>query len=140
MPGPKLNKHDLKIKENSWLAKIAALKLGTNSVAMVLGKTIHLHNTTKAAFLKDESWVKHEFCHIRQFKQHGYVGFIFGSIKANPWWSTVLMPVIFLFSAMVSGIALVMFLYMAVSWVRKVKIDMNCLDEVGKYLFYVLVL
>lgn len=73
------------------------------------------------------------------FLLHGYVGFIFGSIKANPWWSTVLMPVIFLFSAMVSGIALVMFLYMAISWIRKVKIDMDCLDEVGKYLFYVLV-
>jgi len=74
------------------------------------------------------------------FLLHGYVGFIFGSIKANPWWSTVLMPVIFLFSAMVSGIALVMFLYMVVSWIRKVKIDMPCLDEVGKFLFYVLVL
>ncbi len=73
------------------------------------------------------------------FLLHGYVGFIFGSIKANPWWSTVLMPVIFLFSAMVSGIALVMFLYMVISWIRKVKIDMACLDEVGKYLFYVLV-
>ena len=74
------------------------------------------------------------------FLLHGYVGFIFGSIKANPWWSTVLMPVIFLFSAMVSGIALVMFLYMVVSKIRKVKIDMACLDEVGKFLFYVLVL
>ncbi|NQU84223.1 MAG: polysulfide reductase NrfD [Mariniphaga sp.] len=74
------------------------------------------------------------------FLLHGYVGFIFGSIKANPWWSTVLMPVIFIFSAMVSGIALVLFLYMAVSWFRKVKIDMPCLDEVGKYLFYVLIL
>lgn len=74
------------------------------------------------------------------FLLHGYVGFIFGSIKANPWWSTVLMPVIFLFSAMVSGIALVMFLYMAVSFIRKVKIDMPCLDMVGKYLFYVLIL
>ena len=29
---------------------------------------------------------------------HGYVGFIFGAIKANPWWSTPLMPVIFLMS------------------------------------------
>lgn len=74
------------------------------------------------------------------FLLHGYVGFIFGSIKANPWWSTVLMPVIFLFSAMVSGIALVMFLYIMVSKIRKVKIDMACLDEVGKFLFYVLVL
>lgn len=74
------------------------------------------------------------------FLLHGYVGFIFGSIKANPWWSTVLMPVIFLLSAMVSGVALVMFLYMVVSWIRKVKIDMPCLDEVGKYLFLMLVL
>jgi predicted membrane protein len=31
------------------------------------------------------------------FLLHGYVGFIFGSIKANPWWSTPLMPVVFVF-------------------------------------------
>jgi Ni/Fe-hydrogenase subunit HybB-like protein len=74
------------------------------------------------------------------FLLHGYVGFIFGSIKANPWWSTVLMPVIFLFSAMVSGIALVMVLYMVVSRIRKVKIDMPCLDMVAKYLLYMLIL
>jgi hypothetical protein len=64
------------IKENSWLAKIAAKKLGSNSVAMVLGKTIHLHNSTKAEFLQNTRWVKHELCHVRQFKQHGYIGFI----------------------------------------------------------------
>ncbi len=45
------------------------------------------------------------------FMLHGYVGFIFGSIKANPWWSSPLMPVVFIFSAMVSGIAGVMVLY-----------------------------
>lgn len=74
------------------------------------------------------------------FLLHGYVGFIFGSIKANPWWSTVLMPVIFLFSAIVSGIALVMVLYMIISFIRKVKIDMPCLDTVGKFLFFALIL
>jgi Ni/Fe-hydrogenase subunit HybB-like protein len=74
------------------------------------------------------------------FLLHGYVGFIFGSVKANPWWSTVLMPVIFLFSAMVSGIALVLFIYMAVSYIRKVKIDMAALDTIAKYLFYILIL
>ncbi len=74
------------------------------------------------------------------FLLHGYVGFIFGSIKANPWWSTVMMPVIFLLSAMVSGIALVMFLYMVISMIRKVKIDMAALDEIGKFLFLVLIL
>jgi len=74
------------------------------------------------------------------FLLHGYVGFIFGAIKANPWWSTVMMPVIFLFSAMVSGIALIMFLYMLISYLRKQKIDMNTLDTIGKYLFYILIL
>jgi Ni/Fe-hydrogenase subunit HybB-like protein len=28
------------------------------------------------------------------FLLHGYVGFIFGSVKANPWWSSPLMPVV----------------------------------------------
>ena len=74
------------------------------------------------------------------FLLHGYVGFIFGSVKANPWWSSVLMPVIFLFSAMVSGIALVMFVYMIVTHIRRQKIDMATLDTIGKFLFYVLIL
>lgn len=74
------------------------------------------------------------------FLLHGYVGFIFGSVKANPWWSTVLMPVIFLFSAMVSGIALVLFIYMVVTWFRRQKIDMPALDSIAKFLFYILIL
>jgi predicted membrane protein len=74
------------------------------------------------------------------FILHGYVGFIFGSIKANPWWSTPLMPIIFLFSAMVSGIAMVMLIYMVVSYIRTKSIDVNVLDAVGKYLFFVLIL
>ena len=71
-----MNKPEFIIKENSRLAKIAAIKLGSKSVAMVLGKTIHLHNTTKANFLQDERWVKHELCHVKQFKDHGDVGLI----------------------------------------------------------------
>ena len=70
------------------------------------------------------------------FLLHGYVGFIFGSIKANPWWSTPLMPIVFLFSAMVSGIAAVLLLYMAAMKVKKMAIDMRCLDTIAKYLFY----
>jgi Ni/Fe-hydrogenase subunit HybB-like protein len=70
------------------------------------------------------------------FLLHGYVGFIFGSIKANPWWSTPMMPVVFLFSAMVSGIALVMLMYVVTTWYRKVAIDMSCLDTIARYLLY----
>jgi Ni/Fe-hydrogenase subunit HybB-like protein len=74
------------------------------------------------------------------FLLHGYVGFIFGSVKANPWWSTPLMPVVFLFSAMVSGIALVLLMYMGTSALRHAPIDMRCLDTIGKYLFYTFVI
>ena len=74
------------------------------------------------------------------FILHGYVGFIFGSIKANPWWSTPLMPIIFLFSAMVSGIALVLLVYMIISFFRKKSIELPVLDSIGKYLFFVLIL
>jgi Ni/Fe-hydrogenase subunit HybB-like protein len=70
------------------------------------------------------------------FLLHGYVGFIFGSVKANPWWSTPLMPVVFLFSAIVSGIAAVMLLYMALSAIRRVRADMRCLDTIARYLFF----
>ena len=74
------------------------------------------------------------------FLLHGYVGFIFGSIKANPWWSTPLMPIVFLFSAIVSGIAAVMLLYMALTCLRGQEIDMRCLDTIARYLFYAFVI
>jgi len=74
------------------------------------------------------------------FLLHGYVGFIFGSVKANPWWSSPLMPVVFLFSAMVSGIAIVMLLYMLMCWVRREPIDVRCVDTVAKYLFYTFII
>jgi Ni/Fe-hydrogenase subunit HybB-like protein len=73
------------------------------------------------------------------FLLHGYVGFIFGSVKANPWWSSVLMPIVFLFSAIVSGIALVLLLYMIITPVRGEKIDMACLDTMASYLFYAVI-
>jgi predicted membrane protein len=70
------------------------------------------------------------------FLLHGYVGFIFGSVKANPWWGSVLMPIVFLMSAIVSGIAMVIFLYMIITAMRNEKIDMKCLDRIASFLFY----
>jgi len=71
---------------------------------------------------------------------HGYVGFIFGSIKANPWWSSPLMPVVFIFSAMVSGISAVMLIYMATTKMRGQRIDMRCVDTIAMYLFYTFII
>lgn len=73
------------------------------------------------------------------FLLHGYVGFIFGSIKANPWWSSVLMPIVFLFSAIVSGIALVILLYMLLIPARGEELDMACLDRMASFLFYAVI-
>jgi Ni/Fe-hydrogenase subunit HybB-like protein len=70
------------------------------------------------------------------FLLHGYVGFIFGSVKANPWWSTPLMPIVFLFSAIVSGVAMVMLLYIALTALRRKPIDMICVDTIARYLLY----
>ncbi len=64
------------IKENSWIAKLAAKKLKTKNVAIVIGSTIHLYNVTKEQFIKDEKWVRHEVCHLKQFKKHGHLSFV----------------------------------------------------------------
>ncbi len=58
---------------------------------------------------------------------HGYVGFVFGSLKSREWWSSDLMPVIFLLSAIISGTALVIILYVLSCKLRKVSVDLACL-------------
>jgi Ni/Fe-hydrogenase subunit HybB-like protein len=73
------------------------------------------------------------------FLLHGYVGFIFGSIKANPWWSSVLMPIVFLFSAMVSGIAVMVLIYTVSARLRKKTVDMNCLNKLAEFLLYAMI-
>jgi len=66
---------------------------------------------------------------------HGYVGFLFGSLKSNPWWSTPLMPVIFLLSAIVSGIAVLAVTYWLVMKVRGRPTDAACMHSLYKYLW-----
>ncbi len=68
------------------------------------------------------------------FLLHGYVGFIFGAVKANPWWSTPLMPIIFLMSATVSGIALLIILYCIVTKIRRATLDHGCLRSLALWL------
>ena len=67
---------EVKIKENSWLARIAARRLESSSMAMVVGKTIHLHNSSKEDFLKNKRWVRHEVAHVKQYAKLGLFRFI----------------------------------------------------------------
>ncbi|MCD4677581.1 MAG: polysulfide reductase NrfD [Desulfobacula sp.] len=71
---------------------------------------------------------------------HGYVGFIFGGVKANPTWSNPLMPVIFLFSACVSGISAIILAYIVIRKAKGRSIDHECIKTCIKTLtlFFIL--
>ena len=111
----------------SWIYKV--LSLGVNDISP---RTIKLDR--KLGYIITIIGIPSAFI------LHGYVGFIFGSLKANPWWSSPLIPIIFLFSAMVSGIALIIIIYMVISYIRKQVIDLKVLDTIGRYLFFILIL
>jgi len=89
---------------------------------------------------------------------HGYAGFIFGSVKANALWMTPLMPVIFIMSAVVSGIALCMLTYIVTMEIRKIlasrrmtatqrfqskeelkSVEVNVIRMTAKYLLFFLI-
>lgn len=64
------------IKENSFIARIACLKMGSKAIAMVLGKTIHLYGVSKAEFLSNPKWVRHELKHVEQYAKMGTIPFL----------------------------------------------------------------
>ncbi len=69
------------------------------------------------------------------FFLHGYVGFIFGSVKANAWWATPLQPIIFLMSAIVSGIAMLMLMYSFIRWRTRQPYDFSMIKKLMTYLW-----
>jgi Ni/Fe-hydrogenase subunit HybB-like protein len=83
--------------------------------------TLGVYDVSEEALHKDEKAIKilagigiPVACFL-----HGYAGFIFGSVKANALWMTPLMPVIFIMSAVVSGIALCMLTYIVTMEIKK---------------------
>jgi hypothetical protein len=65
-----------RIRESSWLARLAAWKLGVPSVALTIGRTIHLHRASRHALLQDSGWLRHELRHVEQFRRYGFLAFI----------------------------------------------------------------
>ena len=63
------------IRENAWIARVAAWVLGQSKVAVVIGKNIYLWNANKAEFLDNPRWVRHEFVHVLQFRRYGLLWF-----------------------------------------------------------------
>ena len=75
----------MRILENSPYAAVAARVLGARSVAMVLGRCIHLHGATRTQFLTDRLWLRHELVHILQFRRLGFLRFMI----LYAWWSII---------------------------------------------------
>ncbi len=67
---------------------------------------------------------------------HGYTGFILALSKARALWNTALMPMLFLVSAMVSGIAMMMIVVYIRDrfFIKKEDVDENLLFDLGKIL------
>jgi hypothetical protein len=66
----------INIKENSFIAFLASQKLKTSTCAIVIGKTIFLHNCSKAHFISNLAWLRHELKHVEQYQKEGILFFI----------------------------------------------------------------
>lgn len=78
-----------RIRENSLFARFAAWKLKSSGAAIVFGNVIHLYGVTREAFLRDRRWVRHEVCHVKQYRRYGYRRFLWRYvadwIRAGYW-------------------------------------------------------
>jgi hypothetical protein len=73
----------VRIKEGSFVARVAAWKLKSDNAAIVIGNTIHLYNISRPEFLKNKAWLCHELKHILQFRQYGFIPFVFMYVRES---------------------------------------------------------
>lgn len=64
------------IKENSFIAKMAAWKLKGHNAAIVLGNTIFIYGVSREKFLANKKWLRHELKHVEQFERYGFFTFL----------------------------------------------------------------
>ena len=98
--------------------------------------TLFDDNISAQARAFDHKWLRRIviFSILGAHGLHGYVGFVFSSLKSREWWSSELTIVIFVISAIVSGLAAVMLMYLVVSAYRKSSVDQVCLRGLSFYL------
>lgn len=65
-----------RIREDAWIASLAACFLKGKKVALVIGNRIYLHGTKESELLESKSWLRHELMHVQQYKEKGIVLFL----------------------------------------------------------------
>lgn len=80
---------EVSVKENSWVAAVAARVLKAKRMAIVINHTVHLHKASYEEFMNNQCWLLHELKHVSQYRQHGTAGFIrkylYESMKKGYW-------------------------------------------------------
>jgi hypothetical protein len=66
----------ISIREQSLIAKMAAIILKQKKVAIVTCNIIHLWNTGKDEFVQNKKWLQHELVHVLQYREHGCFKFM----------------------------------------------------------------
>ena len=129
-----------------WFAfrvDIVAMAQTTDGVAGRIYRLLTLgsYDVSERALASDHRWTKvlAAIGIASAAGLHGYVGFVFGSLKAREWWSSDLMPIIFILSAVVSGVAVLTLIYVVSSKVRKAPIDENCVQGLARVLLAFLI-
>lgn len=64
------------IRENGWPAKWAARYLRARRMAIVFNRTIFLHGVSAAEFVQNTPWLRHEVCHVKQYRKYTFSGFL----------------------------------------------------------------
>ena len=129
-----------------WFAfrvDIVAMAQTTDGVAGRIYRLLTLgsYDVSERALASDHRWTKvlAAIGIASAAGLHGYVGFVFGSLKSREWWSSDLMPIIFILSAVVSGVAVLTLIYVVSSKVRKAPIDENCVQGLARVLLSFLI-
>lgn len=66
----------VQLRAASFCARIAARYMQADQLAMVIGSTIHLHGVSIPDFLAQPRWVRHELCHVEQYRRYGTIRFL----------------------------------------------------------------
>jgi molybdopterin-containing oxidoreductase family membrane subunit len=100
--------------------------------------TLGRRATTEASRAADRTWLRRAGIvgiPLAIFMVHGGTGVLFAVSKARPYWNSGLFPVIFIVSAVLSGTALVMVLYvLRTKLFDGERVDRDLLDQLAKLL------
>ncbi|MBB5171926.1 NrfD/PsrC family molybdoenzyme membrane anchor subunit [Texcoconibacillus texcoconensis] len=132
-----------------WFAmRIDLIKLSKDRSAGLKSKLANIirfgsEDTSEKSAKKDHSWMKILGIigiPIAIIGVHGGTGTLFAAVGAQPYWNTPLFPVIFVVSALVSGTALLIAMYVIQRKVRGKSVDLQMIKSLALLMIFFLII